>query len=126
MTILSRETALDGAVTRSKSAEPRAQLVVELTRLALSAPDIPSAVMPVLAALVERTAAAGSAYFQAGGGIFKARSASGKMPEGPVMDAILAHGLPDDTPLMRALETAHAPLFLTIRALRPKLPDFPT
>ena len=43
-------------------AEPRAQLVVELTQLALSAPDIASAVNPALAALVERTAAVGSAY----------------------------------------------------------------
>ncbi len=92
--------------------EPRAQLIVSLTQLALSAPDIPSAVLPALDALVERTAAAGSAYFQVGGEIFKARSASGVMPQGPAMEAILAHGLPADTPLMRALEASTTPLFV--------------
>ena len=91
--------------------EPRAQLIVSLTQLALSAPDIPSAVLPALDALVGRTAAAGSAYFQVGGEMFKARSASGVMPQGPAMEAILAHGLPADTPLMRALEGSSAPLF---------------
>lgn len=95
----------------SAAGEPRAQLIVTLTQLALSAPDIPSAVLPSLEALVERTAAAGSAYFQVGGEMFKARSASGVMPQGPAMEAILAHGLPSDTPLMRALEQSSAPLF---------------
>lgn len=43
--------------------------------------------------------------------MFKARSASGVIPQGPAMEAILAHGLPADTPLMRALEGSSAPLF---------------
>lgn len=89
----------------------RSQLIVSLTQLALSAPDIPSAVLPALDALVAQTAAAGSAYFQVGGEVFKARSASGVMPQGPVMEAILAHGLPANTPLMQALEISTVPLF---------------
>ena len=123
MTTVPRETSLHPAAIQR--AEPRAQLIVELTQLALSAPDIPSAVMPVLTALVERTAAAGSAYFQVSNGMFKARSASGEMPEGPVMDAILAHGLPGDTPLMRALGTTRAPLFFDDTRAAPETAGFP-
>ena len=103
---------LDATMTPSESQpEVRAGLIVELTQLALSASDVPAAVAPILDTLVARTAAAGSAYFQSGGGFFRARSAAGAMPEGPTMDAILAHGLPADTPLMRALEKTPAPLF---------------
>lgn len=91
--------------------DDRAHLVVELTRLAVEAEDVPAAVHPILDTLVARTQAVGSAYFELGGGFFRARSASGSLPEGPAMDAILAHGLPDDTPLMRALETSRDPLF---------------
>lgn len=68
-----------GAASLEPPSEPRAQLIVRLTQLALSAPDIPSAMLPALEVLVERTAAAGSAYFQVGGGMFEARSASGVM-----------------------------------------------
>ena len=124
MTIVPREPLLETPVP-SQHAELRAQLVVELTQLALSAPDIPSAVMPVLKALVERTAAVGSAYFQLGDKMFKARSASGELPAGPVMDAILAHGLPDDTPLMRALETTRVPLFFDDTDAAPETAGFP-
>ena len=123
MTTVPRETSLDPVAIQR--AEPRAQLIVELTQLALSAPDIPSAVMPVLKALVERTAAVGSAYFQVGDGMFKARSASGEMPAGPVMDAILAHGLPSNTPLLRALETTRVPLFFDDTHTAPETVGFP-
>ena len=105
--------------------EGRAQLVVELTQLALSAPDIPSAVMPALQTLVDCTAAAGSAYFQVGNGMFRARSASGEMPQGPVMEAILAHGLPADTPLMQALLESTTPLFFDNTRLSPETVGFP-
>lgn len=105
--------------------EPRAQLIVDLTQLALSAPDIPSAVLPALDTLVSRTRAAGSAYFQVGGGMFKARSASGVMPQGPVMEAILAHGLPAETPLMRALEASSLPLFFDDTSAAPETAGFP-
>lgn len=111
--------------TMEPNGEPRAQLIVSLTQLALSAPDIPSAVLPALDALVARTAAAGSAYFQVGGAVFKARSASGVMPHGPIMEAILAHGLPADTPLMRALEVADAPLFFDDTAATGVTAGFP-
>lgn len=105
--------------------ERRAQLIVKLIELALSAPDIPSAVMPALQTLVERTAAAGAAYFQVDSKLFRARSASGMMPQGPVMEAILAHGLPADTPLMRALTTATAPLFFDDTRAAPEAAGFP-
>ena len=100
-----------GAASLEPPSEPRAQLIVRVTQLALSAPDIPSAVLPALEVLVKRTAAAGSAYFQVGGGMFEARSASGVMPQGPAMKATLAYGLPSGTPLMQALEGSGAPLF---------------
>ena len=105
--------------------EARAGLIVELTRLALSAPDVPAAVAPILDTLVERTAAAGSAYFQNGSGFFRARSAAGVMPDGPTMEAILAHGLPADTPLMRALQAAPAALFFDDTRLSPEAAGFP-
>ena len=116
------ETLPDTFLTR---AEPRAQLIVELTQLALSAPDIASAVNPALAALVERTAAVGSAYFQMDGGMFQARSAAGTMPQGADMDAILAHGLPAETPLMAALQGSRAPLFFDDTFAAPEAAGFP-
>lgn len=112
-------------VTAANAADPRAQLIVELTQSALLAPDIPSAVLPALDALVVRTAAAGSAYFQVGGDMFKARSASGVMPQGPVMDAILAHGLPANTPLMQALQAATSPLFFDDTTASDEAAGFP-
>ena len=106
--------------------EPRAQLIVDLTRLALSAQTVPSAVNPVLNTLVERTAAVGSAYFQLGqNAFFMARAAAGTMPQGPIMDEILVHGLPHDTPLMRALEEADLPLFFDDTRAAPDTQGFP-
>ena len=99
-------------------------LIVELTRLALSAADVPAAVAPILDTLVHRTAAAGSAYFESGGGFFMARAAAGVMPDGPAMDAILAHGLPADTPLMRALQAAPAALFFDDTRTAPETAGF--
>ena len=106
--------------------ETRAQFVVDLTRLALSAETVPSAVKPVLDLLVDRTAAVGSAYFQLGQDTaFMARSAAGAMPEGQMMDAILVHGLPRDTPLMRALERTDLPLFYDDTRASPDTQGFP-
>ena len=90
--------------------EVQAQLTVKLMRLALAAPNISSAVTPILNALVERTAAVGAAYFQLMDGHFQARVSSGEMPTGPAMDAILAHGLPQDSALIGVLETTAEPL----------------
>lgn len=87
-------------------------LILRLTQLALRAPSIPEAVQPTLHDLVTHTAAVGAAYFQADRGLaFHARSAVGEMPQGPVMDAILAHGLPSDMPLLTALRRSPEPLF---------------
>lgn len=105
--------------------DQRASMVVELTRLALAAPDVPAAVGPILDAFVSHTAAAGSAYFQMESESFYARSAVGVMPTGPVMDAILAHGLPAETPLMRALERAEAPLYFDDTGAAPEAAGFP-
>ncbi len=109
----------------STDSRSRSQLIVSLTQLALSAPDIPSAVLPALDALVDQTAAAGSAYFQTGGEVFRARSASGVMPQGPVMEAILAHGLPVGTPLMQALEASAIPLFFDDTGVALEAAGFP-
>jgi hypothetical protein len=83
-----------------------------LTRLALEAPDVPTAVAPILESLVSSTAAVGAAYFQLKDLAFFARAAHGVMPEGQAMAAILQHGLPADAPLLVALtSTRHACFF---------------
>ncbi|HEX3722838.1 MAG TPA: HD-GYP domain-containing protein [Nitrolancea sp.] len=91
--------------------ESRAALIVDLLGMALAAPDVPSAVTPILGSLVERTAADGAAYFQRTGEAYHARAASGVMPVGPMMDAILMHGLPSNTPVLEALGATSNPLF---------------
>ena len=105
--------------------EDRAALVVELTRLALDAPDVPTAVMPILETLTEYTQAVGSAYFQASGEVYTVRAASGEMPTGPAMDAILVHGLPAETPLMQALKKSERPLFFDAAAAHNETAGFP-
>jgi putative nucleotidyltransferase with HDIG domain len=100
---------LDAIAPSRRTARPSprtidtAELIVQLLETALVAPDVSSAVSPMLSALLARTAAVGSAYFQARGQSFIARAASGVMPQGPAMDAILLHGLPAETPLLHAL-----------------------
>lgn len=103
----------------------RSALVVELTKLALAAPDVPTAVSPILEALTRCTQAVGSAYFQASGEIYAARAASGEMPAGPAMEAILAHGLPAETPLMQALKRSDHPLFFDDTTRHAETAGFP-
>ena len=57
--------------------------ILRLMRRALDAPDLPSAVTPILEELVDRTAAVGSAYFQSDGSVpaYHARAAAGYLPE---------------------------------------------
>ncbi|BDP40658.1 phosphohydrolase [Deinococcus aetherius] len=90
-----------------------ADLTLGLTRMGLMAPDLGSAMRPALDALVERTAAVGAGYFQLREGslTFHARAASGEMPQGPMMEALLAHGLPAELPLLRALTGTPGALF---------------
>ncbi|CAM4236748.1 hypothetical protein [Deinococcus marmoris] len=91
-----------------------AQSVLTLTRLVISAPDLASGVTPTLEHLVTHTAAVGSAYFQVSGAqalTYQVRAAWGQMPQTPGMQHIAAHGLPADTPLMRALVSSARPLF---------------
>lgn len=102
-----------------------AELIVELTQHALSARDLPAAVEPILSALVERTAAAGAAYFQREGGAFHARAAHGAMPAGPAMDAVLAHGLSDVAPVIAALDASAGPLFFADTAVEADAAGFP-
>ncbi len=104
-----------------------AELIVDLTDLALVAPGVPQAVTPILNRLVERTAAVGAAYFELGqaGGFYHARAASGEMPAGPTMDELLAHGLPAETPLLQALRRAPGPLFFDDTASTPETAGFP-
>ncbi|MFC3832012.1 MULTISPECIES: HD-GYP domain-containing protein [Deinococcus] len=89
------------------------ELTLELARLGLSAQDLGSAMQPVLDTLVTRTAAVGSGYFQWRDQTltFAARAGSGHMPDGPIMAALLAHGLPGDLPLMDELRAASGVLF---------------
>lgn len=100
------QTLVDQRVFMSES-------IIRLMRRALDAPDLANAVAPILEELVDRTAAAGSAYFQTDGltPAFHARAAAGYLPEGEGMAAILAHGLPAETPLMQALRGSRLPLF---------------
>ena len=115
-------------ITLSQSkfeSENRSALVVELTKLALDAPDVPTAVTPILETLTQYTQAVGSAYFQASGEVYTARAASGEMPTGPAMDAILVHGLPAETPLMQALKSSDCPLFFDDTTLYAETAGFP-
>ncbi|MDV6376017.1 HD domain-containing phosphohydrolase [Deinococcus arenicola] len=104
-----------------------AQSVLTLTRLAVSAPDLVSGITPTLEHLVTHTAAVGSAYFQVGGAkalIYQVRAAWGEMPQTLEMQHLAVHGLPADTPLMRALETGTHPLFFDDTAAAPQTAGF--
>lgn len=106
-----RAEATDGGVHNRATL---AQTVLELTRVALAAPDLGSGITPTLAHLVSDTAAVGAAYFQASGEealSYQVRAASGEMPATPGMAAIAAHGLPADVPLMHALQGSSQALF---------------
>ena len=89
-----------------------AELIVDLLRQALRASEVADAVTPMLVTVLKRTSAVGAAYFQIQGTDFMARAATGLMPQGPGMDAILLHGLPDNTPLLQALQYRDTPLFI--------------
>ncbi|WP_216320150.1 HD domain-containing phosphohydrolase [Deinococcus aestuarii] len=118
-----RTTAVPGAGQATSVAD----LTLGLTRLGLTAPDLGSAMRPALDALVERTAAVGAGYFQLREGTltFHARAASGAMPAGPVMEALLAHGLPADLPLLRALAGTQGALFFGDTRGHPEAAGFP-
>jgi hypothetical protein len=107
------------------SLKTNAEFIVDLTNLALAAPDVPSAVNPILESLISRTAAVGAAYFELKAPAFFARSAVGKLPQGPAMDALLSHGLPSDSPLMSALATARLPLFFNDTTTESAAAGFP-
>ncbi len=107
------------------SRDDYSQLIVNLTKTALRGSDIPSAVTPVLNALVDRTAAVGSAYFQSNGDAYFARAAFGDMPGGAAMDAVLAHGLPNELPLLMALDASPEPLFFNDTRAHEETAGFP-
>lgn len=103
------------------------QTVVHLIQHALAASDLTTGVTPTLEHLVQTTAAVGSAFFQVSGGslAYHVRAATGAMPDVPAMHAIVAHGLPADTPLMCALEDAPTPMFFPDTAATPITAGFP-
>ncbi len=107
------------------SRDETAEVILTLTRQALAAPDVPSAVGPLLEAFVQRTAADGGAFFQVDGSVFHARAVQGDMPTGPAMESILTHGLPGDTPLLRALTTGDAPIIVDDTSRSPETAGFP-
>jgi putative nucleotidyltransferase with HDIG domain len=102
-------------------------LTLQLARTGLGAPDLSSAMLPVLSALVTRTRAEGAGYFQLGEQslAYHARAASGVMPQGPAMDALLAHGLPGNLPLIAALQSADSVLYFPDTAAHPAATGFP-
>ncbi|GAA5448058.1 hypothetical protein Ddep01_01818 [Deinococcus depolymerans] len=101
--------------------------LLRLTATALASPDLAGGVTPTLEKLVRDTAAVGSAYFQTDTRAltYRVRAATGDMPQTAGMQAIAAHGLPADTPLMRALEGTHDPLFFDDTRLSPATQGFP-
>ncbi|AFZ66597.1 HD domain-containing phosphohydrolase [Deinococcus peraridilitoris] len=103
-----------------------ADLVLGLTRHALTAPDLPSAVQPILRTLLAHTAAVGAAYFQLSDTTlnFHARVADGEMPDSEMMRAVAVHGLPDKTPLLQALRHQQAPLFFDDTTRAPEAAGF--
>lgn len=105
--------------------EQQSTLIVDLMRTALVAPDVAAAVTPMLDCFVERTEAAGAAYFQADGTLYFPRAASGELPAGPGMEAIAAHGLPGETPLLQALQASSVPLFFPDTTLANEAAGFP-
>ena len=104
-----------------------AQRIVHLAQVALSAPDLPSGIVPTLEALISDTAAVGSAYFhlEAQDLTFRVRAATGEMPATPAMQLIATHGLPAGTPLLLALRDSRAPLYFTDTAASPVTAGFP-
>ena len=98
-----------------------------LTAAALASPDLAGGVTPTLEKLVRDTAAVGSAYFQTDTRAltYRVRAATGEMPQTAGMQAVAAHGLPADTPLMCALERAQAPLFFDDTRHSPETQGFP-
>ncbi|WP_293912221.1 HD domain-containing phosphohydrolase [Deinococcus sp.] len=57
--------------------------------------------------------------------IYQVRAAAGEMPGTPGMQAIAAHGLPSDTPLLRALLSRRTPMFFGDTRLHPESAGFP-
>ena len=103
-------------------------LTLHLTQLGLTAPDLGSAMSPVLNVLVERTSAVGAGYFQLRDTTltYHARAASGVMPQGPAMDALLATVC---LTICRSCRRWRLPLgrsFLTIRVCNPSRQAFQT
>lgn len=101
-------------------------LTLRLTRQALVAADLGEAMQPVLETLVGYTEAAGSGYFQLREETlaYHARVAAGEMPSGPAMDALLAHGLPGNLPLLEALRETDEVLYFGNTATEPAAAGF--
>ena len=89
----------------------QAGLIVELMQNAVSAPDITSAVSPILEYLVDGTGAVGAIFFQDCGDVHIPQVLHGLLPEGPVLEQIKEYGLPAETPLMVALKESPQPFF---------------
>ncbi len=97
-----------------------AELTLRLTRLGLSAPDLGSAMQPVLDALITHTAAAGAGYFQwwESEQTFRIRASSGHHPWHDTS------GLPAALPLIQALRAADGVTFYTDTLTHPAVTGF--
>ncbi len=120
-------TLLSGGTEIPADRDAAARDLLGLTAAALASPDLAGGVTPTLEKLVRDTAAVGSAYFQTDTRAltYRVRAATGEMPQTAGMQAVAAHGLPADTPLMRALERAQAPLFFDDTRRSPETQGFP-
>ncbi|GGS10140.1 phosphohydrolase [Deinococcus sedimenti] len=116
-----------GASPPDEAAHSLAERLLHLTHVALSAPDLPSGIVPTLDALISDTAAVGSAYFHLEDQdlTFRVRAAAGELPSTPAMQAIATHGLPQHTPLLLAIQESGAPLFFADTASSPVTAGFP-
>ncbi|KAA3648681.1 MAG: HD-GYP domain-containing protein [Chloroflexi bacterium] len=98
--------------TSLSSVTSRAELIVKLSELILEARDVPSAVEPILKALVVRTQADGAAYFQLIGERLYARSRVGEKLKKGGTDALMVQGMPLNIPLIKATIEVDEPLFV--------------
>jgi len=90
----------------------RAELIVKLSELILDARDVPSAVEPILKALVVRTAADEAAFFQLNGDRMRVRARVGDQLSSKSRDLLFGKGIPVSTPLIKALMELDEPMLI--------------
>lgn len=100
--------------------DQRANLIAELTRIAISAPDLPSALIPLLHHLITLTQADGAMYFEQTDSAFQICANVGQPPARPGIDHILIHGQVIDAILGQTLCTMPNVIFVDDTQVEPK------